>query len=273
MHSRFEPPSLRIARCWGSSLRLLHDSHDAPARQKFVNRASSLADVDVDQDDVESLCRRTKKMARLEAVLLVAEGALSTRKLAQFATLADTAEVRALIERLNAAYEAVHGAFRVERVATGYQLLTRPELSFWLDKIHHRQDELKLSSPALETLTIVAYHAPITRADVEAIRGVQCAEMLKQLMERGLVRISGEDDSLGRPYLYDTTRRFLELFGLRSLDDLPMADRLRHAKAGRYATSRSGPQEPGSESKPAGDVDASAEEVVKDTDDAIEQAA
>lgn len=186
--------------------------------------------------------RRTAKMARLEAVLLVADGALAGRRLAQLATLADAAEARELVERLNAAYDAVGSAFRIERVASGYQLLTRPEFAFWLDKLHQRQGELKLSPPAMETLSIVAYRQPITRADIEAIRGVQCAEMLKQLMERGLVRIGGEDDSLGRPYLYETTRKFLELFGLRGLDDLPMADRLRRP------SSAAGPAEPLSES-------------------------
>jgi segregation and condensation protein B len=171
--------------------------------------------------------RRSAKAARVEAVLLVADGAVSTRRLAQWATLADSAEARALIEELNADYDRNGSAFRIERVATGYQMLTRPAFAFWLNKLHQRQAELKLSPPAQETLTIVAYRQPITRADIEAIRGVQSAEMLKQLMERGLVRIGGEDDSLGRPYLYETTRKFLEMFGLRSLDDLPMGDRLR----------------------------------------------
>jgi segregation and condensation protein B len=86
---------------------------------------------------------------------------------------------------------------------------------------------MKLSPPAMETLTVIAYRQPITRADIEAVRGVQCTEMLKQLMDRGLVRIGGEDNSLGRPYLYETTRKFLEVFGLRSLNDLPRADSLR----------------------------------------------
>lgn len=171
--------------------------------------------------------RRTPRMARLEAVFLVAEGAISSRKLAQWAMLADAAEARRLIDRLNEWYDASGAPFRIERVAAGYQMLTRPVFAFWLDKLHQRQSELKLSPPAMETLTIVAYQQPITRADIEAIRGVQCSEMLKQLMERGLVRICGEDDSLGRPFLYDTTRKFLEMFGLQSLDDLPMADRLR----------------------------------------------
>ena len=168
-------------------------------------------------------------MARLEAALFVAEGALSTRKLAQLATLSDIAETRTLIEKLNAAYDRGGSAFRIERVAAGYQMLTRPDFAPWLNKLHQRQSEWKLSPPALETLTIVAYRQPITRADVEAVRGVQCTEMLKQLMDRSLVRIAGEEDSLGRPYLYETTRKFLEMFGLRTLDDLPMADRLRRA--------------------------------------------
>jgi segregation and condensation protein B len=170
---------------------------------------------------------RGEKLARLEAALFCADGALSIRKLVQAATLADAAETRALLDALNAAYDVGGSAFRVERVASGYQLLTRPAYAKWLGRLHQRQSDLKLSAPALETLTIIAYRQPITRADVEAVRGVQSAEMIKQLMERGLVKICGEDDSLGRPYLYDTTRRFLEVFGLKSLGDLPMADRLR----------------------------------------------
>ena len=82
----------------------------------------------------------------------------------------------------------------------------------------------------LETLTIVAYQQPVTRADVESVRGVASAEMLKQLMERGLVRIAGHDDSLGRPYLYGTTRVFLEMYGLKTLDDMPNAAALRRKK-------------------------------------------
>lgn len=175
--------------------------------------------------------RRTPKMARLEAAMFVAEGALSSRRLAQLATLADHSEAKLLIDALNAAYDHNGSAFRIERVATGYQMLTRPQFAPWLDRIHQRHVALKLSPPALETLTIIAYRQPLTRADIEAVRGVQCAEILKLLMERGLVRIAGEDDSLGRPYLYETTRRFLELFGLRSLDGLPMAGDLRRPHA------------------------------------------
>lgn len=170
---------------------------------------------------------RTPKLARLEAVLFVADGPLTLHRLVQFATLADPGEARELVQTLNNSYERDGAAFRIERVASGYQMLTLPLYADWLDRLHQRHSALKLSPPAMETLTIVAYRQPIIRADIEAIRGVQSTEMLKQLMERGLVRIGGEDDSLGRPYLYVTTRKFLELFGLKSLDDLPMADSLR----------------------------------------------
>lgn len=171
--------------------------------------------------------RRSRKLARLEAVLLVADGALSFRKLAQFATLADAAEARQLVQELNEMLDRGGAAFRIEKVATGVRMMTRPQFSLWLDRLHNRQAKAKLSPPMLETLSIVAYRQPVTRADIEKIRGVQASEMLRQLMERGLVRITGEDDSLGRPFLYGTTRMFLEEYGFGSLDDLPMADTLR----------------------------------------------
>ncbi|MCA8993040.1 MAG: SMC-Scp complex subunit ScpB [Planctomycetaceae bacterium] len=171
--------------------------------------------------------QRSAKLARVEAALFVANGVLTKRKLVQVATLIDVHEAADLIEELNANYERSQSAFRVEQVATGYQLLTRPQYARWLDRIHHRQERQKLSNAALETLVIIAYRQPITRADIEAVRGVQASEIIKQLMERNLVRVTGEDDSLGRPFLYGTTKTFLEEFGLQSLDDLPMAASLR----------------------------------------------
>jgi len=171
--------------------------------------------------------KRSLKMAKVEAVLFVADSALSTRKISQLATLADAAEAKELIDKLNAAFTTTNSAFHIKRVATGYQMMTQPQYSFWLNKLHQRQAALKLSTPALETLAMVVYRQPITRADIESIRGVQSAEMLKQLMDRGLVRINGKDDSLGRPYLYESTRKFLEIFGLKSLDELPMGESLR----------------------------------------------
>ena len=199
-------------------------------RWEFFARRDEGPDV-LPMSGVDPVCVRTPKMARVEAALLVTDAPLSVRRLMQLATLADITEARRLVDQLNAAYDRDGTAFRIERVASGYRLLTRPQFAFWLGKVHHRQAELKLSAPALETLAIVAYRQPATRAEVESIRRVQCAEMLKQLMDRSLVRICGEENSLGRPFLYGTTRQFLELFGLRDLDDLPNADSLRKTQS------------------------------------------
>ncbi len=164
---------------------------------------------------------RSTRLARLEAALLISEGANTARKLAQIARLIDSKEVQQLVQILNESYDRTRSAFRIEATAAGYILMTRASLAPWLDRLHDRQAEMKLSSPMQETLTIIAYQQPVTRADVEAIRGVQSSEMIRQLMDRGLVRIGGEEDSLGRPFLYETTKGFLSMFGLRQLDDLP----------------------------------------------------
>ncbi|WP_437228397.1 SMC-Scp complex subunit ScpB [Planctomicrobium sp. SH661] len=187
---------------------------------------------------------RTPKMARLEAALFVAEGALAAKKLAQIATLADAREATSLIEQLNAAYDSEKSAFRIERVAAGYQLLTLSSLSPWLDRVHHRQARLKLSPPMMETLAIIAYRQPCTRADVESVRGVQSAEIIKQLMEKNLVRVTGEDQSLGRPYLYGTTRLFLETFGLTKLEEMPMSEHLRRSLSDAKETGTQTPDAP-----------------------------
>jgi len=184
---------------------------------------------------------RSPKMARLEAALFVAEGALSAKKLSQIATLADARETLDLIQQLNVAYDAEKSAFRIEHVAAGFQLLTLSRLSPWLDRVHHRQARLKLSPPMMETLAIISYRQPCTRADVEAVRGVQSAEIIKQLMEKNLVRVTGEDTSLGRPYLYGTTRLFLETFGLTNLNELPMAESLRRAEVDQSEEAASEP--------------------------------
>lgn len=191
---------------------------------RWQRRRDSTATPAVDQTELAG--RRTPRQARVEAALLVSDGALSARRIAHCAALLDAGEAKQTIDELNAAYDADGSAFRIERVGAGYQMLTRPVFARWLDRVHHRQERLKLSGASLETLAVVAYRQPITRADIEAVRGVASSEILKQLMERGLVKIVGEDDSLGRPYLYGTTRQFLEAYGLRSLEDMPHAENL-----------------------------------------------
>jgi segregation and condensation protein B len=164
---------------------------------------------------------RDGPLALVEAVLFAADEPLPIRKLAQVAGLEDAGTVRRLIKRLRELYEVDGSAFQIEELAGGFQLLTRREHHRWLAGVRRGGADNRLSAAARETLAIVAYRQPITRADVEAIRGVQCGDLLRLLMERGLVRIAGRHDSLGRPVLYGTTKKFLQVFGLRSLKDLP----------------------------------------------------
>jgi len=166
-------------------------------------------------------------LARLEAILFLAREPLASRKLSQFANLADGTQARTLVRRLNEQYDADGRAFRVEQVAGGYQLLTRQKLAPWLRRLAHVPGETRLSAPALETLAVIAYRQPVPRADIEAVRGVNCGEILRQLMDRDLVRIGGRSQELGRPYLYATTKRFLELFGLNHIEELPRGQELR----------------------------------------------
>ncbi|HEX5472544.1 MAG TPA: SMC-Scp complex subunit ScpB [Lacipirellulaceae bacterium] len=167
------------------------------------------------------------RRGRLEAVLFLTREPLSLRRLAQLANLTDGTEARTLLNDLQARYDERQCAFQIARVAGGYQLLSRMEFARWLRPKSANERETRLSVPALETLVLVAYRQPILRAEVEAIRGVACGELLRQLLDRDLLRIVGRSEELGRPLRYGTTKRFLEKFGLSSLDELPWAEQLR----------------------------------------------
>lgn len=187
--------------------RLLRDGHEVPSSHPQA---------------------RDAKLARVEAVLFLADEPLTARKIASAAGLTDAAEARQQLQRLTTLYDADGTAFQVEEIAGGFQLHTRPVYRPWLVRAQRIGNEVRLSGAALETLAVVAYRQPIMRADVEAIRGVGCGEMLTHLMEKGFIKIVGRHESLGRPVLYGTTKKFLQIFGLRSLKDLPDADALRN---------------------------------------------
>jgi segregation and condensation protein B len=165
---------------------------------------------------------RDERLRRLEATLFLAREPLASRKLAQHAQLEDGTEARALVRALNRRYEQEGRAFSVESIAGGFRLMTRPRFLPWLRRLDAATaTPERISSPMLETLAVIAYLQPAPRAEIEAIRGVNCGEILRQLLDRNLVRIEGRSQELGRPYLYSTTARFLETFGLRKIEDLP----------------------------------------------------
>ena len=160
----------------------------------------------------------------LEALLFSTHHPLTAGRLAEMLELPSTKPLRRAIKELNEQYASGGRSFRVEQVAGGYQLLTLPEFGDVLKKLHQREVDAKLTKAALETLAIIAYKQPILRADVEAIRGVACGETIRSLMEKRLVKIADRAEVPGRPILYGTTKRFLELFGLNSTKDLPQGD-------------------------------------------------
>ena len=157
----------------------------------------------------------------IEALLFSSSKTLTSGQLAELSQAADGHQARRAVLVLQDEYDASGRAFRIEEVAGGFRMVTRPEYHQWVSKLRRDEQIEGLSQAAMETLAIVAYRQPIVRAEIEDIRGVQSDYILRSLVEKGLVRVCGRSEELGRPLLYGTTRKFLELFTLRSLDDLP----------------------------------------------------
>jgi len=163
---------------------------------------------------------------RIEAILFATDQPVSSRRVAEVLRTTE-GTVRRLIGELREHYDADGRAFTIEELAGGYQILTRPDFAGVVKELTQVSRKHRLSQAALETLAIVAYKQPIIRAEVEDIRGVQAGEVLRNLIEQGLVRIVGRAETLGRPMLYATTRKFLLTFGLRSAKDLPPIEELK----------------------------------------------
>lgn len=161
-----------------------------------------------------------EKRRIIEALILASPDPISAAKLAELIPYCTTAQAKDLVNELNTEYQEQDRAFEIWEVAGGYQIRTRAEFSGYLQKLRKTR-ALRLSRAALESLAIVAYKQPITRAEVDAVRGVDSGAVVKSLLERRLVRIVGHREVPGRPMLYGTNRRFLEVFGLKSLKDLP----------------------------------------------------
>lgn len=188
----------------------------------------------------------------IEAILFASDSPVPAAKIAQIIGVGGVAEVKRHIEGLNSRYGRVGSSFRIEEIAKGYQMLTLPEFNIWLRKLLRVRKESKLSSAALETLAVVAYRQPVIRAAIEEIRGVAVGEVLQRLREMNLVKIVGRSEVIGRPLLYGTTKRFLEVFGLASLDELPSVELLTppDRTKGEAAPGDAGPNESAVDDEP-----------------------
>ena len=156
----------------------------------------------------------------IESLLFVADEPLSIDRFKNIIGQAETKEIRQALEELGADYETRQGGFYLNQVAGGYQIRTRSEYMQWIKRLLQPKP-LRLSKAALETLAIIAYKQPVIRNDVEHIRGVDCGGVLRVLLERKFIRVLGRRELPGRPLIYATTKRFLEVFDLKNLKDLP----------------------------------------------------
>jgi len=160
----------------------------------------------------------------VEAMLFASDVPLEAERIREVLDLENAAAARGLVEELIARSEAEPRGLAIVEVGGGYRMVTRPELAPWLVRLARARTRVRLSRPALETLAIIAYKQPVSRPELDAVRGVNSDAVLDNLLERRLIRIGGRKEAPGRPFLYETTREFLVAFGLRDLNDLPKVE-------------------------------------------------
>jgi segregation and condensation protein B len=160
----------------------------------------------------------------LEALLFASDSPIEAERIQEVLGLDAPSAARDVVDELRQRLAADGRALQVVEAGGGFRMLTRPEAAPWLVRLQRSRTRARLSRPALETLAIVAYRQPVSKPEVDVIRGVNSEGVLESLLERRLIRMAGRKDAPGRPFLYETTREFLVAFGLRDLGDLPKVE-------------------------------------------------
>ena len=210
----------------------------------------------------------SEKRRIVEALILSCAEPISAEKLAEIIPYCDAGQAKDLVNELNTEYSEQDRSFEIWEVAGGFQIRTRAEFSGYLQKLQ-KERALRLSQAALETLAIIAYRQPTTRAEIEEVRGVDAGATVKSLLERHLIRIAGQREVPGRPMVYATTRRFLEVFGLERLKDLPTLRELDELAREQGLLDRNGPDADDSEAAAAAAEHAAHTPVAESDDDEI----
>lgn len=169
--------------------------------------------------------------AVIEALLFVSDGPLPLEKIKEVLDNLETTQIRKALEELGDEYEKANRGIRIIEIAGGFQMITSPRLAPFLKKLYKDRRVERLSRPALETLAIIAYKQPVTKLQIESIRDVNVDGVIKNLLDKGLIRICGRKKSPGRPFVFGTNRQFLEYFGLKSLEELPRIENFQEALA------------------------------------------
>jgi len=163
---------------------------------------------------------------QIEALLFASDTPLSARRISTITGEESIARIKGAIENLRTFYRDNNRSFTIIEIAGGYQIATLPEYSSLISRLYKSKRKSRLSQPALETLAIIAYKQPISRMQIEAIRGVNCEGVIATLLDRELIAITGRGEGVGKPYLYSTTRKFLEYLGLKDYRDLPSLEEI-----------------------------------------------
>ncbi len=180
----------------------------------------------------------------VETLLFITDRPVSAAELAKLAELKAVEDVDAAVRELQSDYASRDSAIRILEIAEGFQMATAPEFGAWVRKLYQDKTTFRLSTASLETLSIVAYRQPLTRAEVEEIRGVEVIAALETLLERKLIKVVGRKETVGRPLLYGTTPEFLRQFGLRSMEELPSLETFVPPKEEAAAAAAPPPEEP-----------------------------
>lgn len=175
-------------------------------------------------DHVEPSAPQPTPVEIVEALLFASDTPLEPERLREVLGLPDVATVRALVDELRARYDSSSRGIAISEVGGGFRMVTRSDVAPWLVRLARARTRARLSRPALETLAIVGYKQPVSRPEIDAVRGVNSDGVIENLLERRLIRVAGRKEAPGRPFLYETTKEFLVAFGLRDLADLPKVD-------------------------------------------------
>ena len=218
---------------------LSEEGDEAPAEtvdDAVETAAEPVAETQEDIEDGEDLAEEQEPEPEeieatletvVEAVLFASDEPISPKRLVDIAEAGSVKQVNQCVKAMNKKYREGGFSFRIEKISGGYQMMTLSAFNPWITKLIKVRSDNKLTPAALETLAIVAYKQPIIRADIEAIRGVASGEILRNLMYKGMVKIVGRAEVIGRPMLYGTTKKFLDVFGLNTLKDLPKIEELK----------------------------------------------
>ncbi len=201
--------------------------------EQAPTEAAAQPDIEDNEDDAEEQETETPNDFEasletvIEAVLFASDEPISPKRLVDVAEAGSVKDVNACVRAMNKKYRDGGRSFRIEKISGGYQMMTLSAFNPWITKLIKVRSDNKLTPAGLESLAIVAYKQPIMRADIEAIRGVASGEILRNLMYKGMVKIVGRAEVIGRPMLYGTTKKFLDVFGLNTLKDLPKIEELK----------------------------------------------